>query len=175
MEPFRVGTGRLPVYTMSWNHSVPNLPFNVFTHEQFQTTASLSIHQEQEKFLKKFSRHALVLRSLAQNLREQIFQLYLTSTVLGVSTRTFWFGSMRDLLSRWTSSGTTSGSVWNGSISSLANARPIRNVLVRIHTEPFLVNRALNRALALLVFEVVGNGYPQIESANRIRDYVMVM
>ena len=40
---------------------------------------------------------------------------------------------MRDLLSRWTSSGTASGSIWNGSISSRVNARPICTVLVGFH------------------------------------------
>ena len=48
-----------------------------------------------------------------------------------------------DLLSRWSSSGTASSSVWNGSISPLVNARPIRTVLVRFHMEPFRVNGAL--------------------------------
>ena len=45
--------------------------------------------------------------------------------------------------SRWTSSGTASGSVWNGSISSHVNARPIRTVLVRFHSEPFPCKRDL--------------------------------
>ena len=71
------------------------------------------------------------------------FLPYLTRTVLGVYTRTFWFGSAWDLLSRWTSSGTASGSVWNGSISSRVNARPIRTVLVRFHMEPFPCKRGL--------------------------------
>ena len=61
----------------------------------------------------------------------------------GSYTITFWFGSVRDLLSRWTSSGTASGSVWNGSISSRVNARPIRTVLVRFHMEPFPCKRRL--------------------------------
>ena len=75
MESFRVGTDRLSVYTMSWNRPVQNRSFKAFTYEQFQTTASLSIHQEHEKFLKKFSQHIFVLRILTQNfLREQIFQ-----------------------------------------------------------------------------------------------------
>ena len=73
---FRLHTDRLPVYTIPWNRSVQNLPFKAFTHEQVQMTASLSIHQEHEKFLKKFSHHTFALRSLTQNfLREQIFQL----------------------------------------------------------------------------------------------------
>ena len=50
---------------------------------------------------------------------------------------------MRDLLSRWTSSGTASGSVWNGSISSGVNARPIRTVLVRFDIDPFPCKRGL--------------------------------
>ena len=58
--------------------------------------------------------------------------------------RTFWFGSVRDLLSRWTSYGTASSSVWNGSISSRVNARPIRMVLVRFHMELFPCKRDLN-------------------------------
>ena len=58
-------------------------------------------------------------------------------TVLGVYTIYLWFGSVRDLLSRSTSSGTASSSVWNSSISSRVNARPIRTVLVRFHMEPF--------------------------------------
>jgi len=33
-------------------------------------------------------------------------------TVLGVYTRTFWFDSTRDLLSRWISSGTTCALQW---------------------------------------------------------------
>ena len=57
---------------------------------------------------------------------------------------TFWFGAVRDLLFRWTSSGTASGSVWNGSISSRVNARPIRTVLVRFHKEPFPCKRGQN-------------------------------
>ena len=36
-----------------------------------------------------------------------------------------------------------SGSVWNGSISSRVNARPIRTVLVRLHKEPFPCKRGL--------------------------------
>ena len=72
------------------------------------------------------------------------FQAYLTRTALGVYTRTFWFGSVRDLLFRWTRSGTASGSVWNGSISSRVNARPIRTVLVRFHMEPFPCKRGLS-------------------------------
>ena len=44
--------------------------------------------------------------------------IYMTRIVLAAYTRTFWFGSLRDLLSRWTSPGTASGSVWNGSINS---------------------------------------------------------
>ena len=60
MEPFRVGIDRLPVYTMSWNRSVQNRSFPVFTHDQFLKTVSLPIHQEQEKYLKKFSHHTHV-------------------------------------------------------------------------------------------------------------------
>ena len=48
------------------------------------------------------------------------------------------------LLSRWTSSGTAGGSVWNGSISSRVNARPIRTVLVRFHMEPYSCKRGLS-------------------------------
>ena len=48
---------------------------------------------------------------------------------------------MRVLLSRWTSSGTASGSIWNGFISSRVKARPIRTVLVRSHMEPFPCKR----------------------------------
>ena len=58
--------------------------------------------------------------------------------------RTFWFGSVRDLLSSWTISGTASGSVWNSSISSRANARPIRTVLVWFHMEPFRCKQGHN-------------------------------
>ena len=65
--------------------------------------------------------------------------------------RTFWFGSVRDLLSRWTSSGTASGSVWNGAISSRVNARPIRTVVVRFHMEPFPCKRGL-KILLLATF-----------------------
>ena len=76
MEPFRVGTDRLPGYTISLNRSVQNRSFQASMHEQFQTTDSLSIYQEHEKFVRKFSHHTFVLRSLTQNvLREQIFQL----------------------------------------------------------------------------------------------------
>ena len=50
--------------------------FKAFAHEQFKTTASLSIYQEHEKFLKKISHYTFVLRNLAQrDVREQIFQL----------------------------------------------------------------------------------------------------
>ena len=63
-------------------------------------------------------------------------------TALGVYTRTFC--SVRDLLSRWTNSGTASSSVCNGSISSRVHARPIRTVLVRFHKEPFPCKLGLN-------------------------------
>ena len=50
--------------------------FKVFRHEEFETTASLSIHQKEEKFLKKFSHHAIVLGSLTQNFfRQKMSQL----------------------------------------------------------------------------------------------------
>ena len=52
---------------------------------------------------------------------------------------------MRDLLSRWTCSGTPSGSVWNASISSRVSARPILTVLVRYHLEPFPYKRGFRK------------------------------
>ena len=80
MEPFREGTDRLPVYTMTWNRSVQNRSFQMhsrsFTHEQFQTTASLSIHQEHVKFLKKFPHHTFVFRSLNKTFFESKFSSY---------------------------------------------------------------------------------------------------
>ena len=66
----------------------------------------------------------------------------------------FWFGFVRDLLPRWTSSGTASGSVWNGSISSRVNVRPIRTVLVRFHTEPFPCKRGLKKPFSVYVSRV---------------------
>ena len=76
METFRVGTDRLPFTRSLGTVLCRTVTFNVFMHEQFQATGSLSINQEQEKFLKMFSHHTHVLRSLTQNfLREQIFQL----------------------------------------------------------------------------------------------------
>ena len=63
--------------------------------------------------------------------------------------RTCWFGSVRDLLSRWTSSGTASSSVWNGCISSRVNARSIRTVLVRFHMEPFPCKRGLSQFISV--------------------------
>ena len=57
----------------------------------------------------------------------------------------FWFGSVRDVISRMTTSCTASNSVWNGSISSRVNVRPIRTVLVRSHMEPFPCKRGLFR------------------------------
>ena len=95
----------------------------------------------------KFSSRAnfpVIVSYLQSNSPLALFQAYLMRTVLGVYTRTFWFGSVRDLLSRWTSSGTASGSVWNGSISSRVNTRPIRTILVRFHMEPFPCKRGLN-------------------------------
>ena len=64
--------------------------------------------------------------------------------ILSVYKRTFWFGSMRDLLSRQTRSGTTTGSVCNGSINSRVNVGPIRTVLVRFHLEQFPCKQGLN-------------------------------
>ena len=52
------------------------VPFKAFTHEQFQMTASLSIYQEQEKFLKKFSHHTVVFRSLNKMFFESKFSSY---------------------------------------------------------------------------------------------------
>ena len=78
----RVGKDRLPVYMMSWDRFVLNRPFNVSTYEQFQATASLSILQEQEICLKKFSLDTLVLRSLIQN-----FLRYQISSFLSVHTQ----------------------------------------------------------------------------------------
>ena len=49
------------------------VPFKAFTHEQFQTTASLSIHQEHEYLLKTFSRHTFVFRSLNKMFFESRF------------------------------------------------------------------------------------------------------
>ena len=43
MEPFRVGTDRLPVYTMSWNLSVQNRSFPCF-HTRTVPNDSLSLH-----------------------------------------------------------------------------------------------------------------------------------
>ena len=53
-------------------------------------------------------------------------------------------GSLHENFSRWTSSGTASGSVWNSSISSRVNARPIRTFLVQFHMEPFQCKWGLN-------------------------------
>ena len=76
MDPFRVGTDRLPVYTMSWNYPVQNRSFKAFTHEKFQTTASISIHQEHEKFLKKFSTTHLFFEALHKVSFESKFSSY---------------------------------------------------------------------------------------------------
>ena len=62
---------------------------------------------------------------------------------------------MRDRLSRWTSSGTANGSVWNGSISSRVNARPFSTVLVQFHMEPF----PCKRGLKMEVFNLFGTTY----------------
>ena len=51
-------------------------PFQALTHEQFQTTASLSIHQEHEKFLKKFCHHTFAFRSLNKMFFESKFSSY---------------------------------------------------------------------------------------------------
>ena len=76
MELFRIGTDRPSVSRCLGTVLCRTVLINLFTHEQFQSTAFLSIHQEQKKFLKKLSHHTLVLRSLIQNfLHEQIFQL----------------------------------------------------------------------------------------------------
>ena len=95
MEPFRVGTDRLPVYTISWNRSEQYRSFRC-THVWRVPNDSLSIHSSGTKqFLKKFFHYTLVLWSLTQNfLREQIFQL--SSAFVGlispclVSQRTWW-------------------------------------------------------------------------------------
>ena len=71
--------------------------------------------------------------------------------------RTFWLGSVGDLLSMWTSSGTVSGSVWNGSITSHVNARPIRTVLARFHMEPFPCKRGLNHNFLDTVDPIMGS------------------
>ena len=43
--------------------------------------------------------------------------------------RTFGYVSKQDLLSKWIRLGTASGSVWNGSIRSRVNVKPIRTYL----------------------------------------------
>ena len=53
MELFRIGTDRPPVSRCLGTVLCRAVLINLFTHEQFQSTATLSIHQEQEKFLKK--------------------------------------------------------------------------------------------------------------------------
>ena len=68
------------------------------------------------------------------------------------------FGSVQSgtyFLSGPTRSGTTSGSVWNGPISSRVNARPIRTVLVPFHLEPFSCKRGRSTQINL----AVGNNY----------------
>ena len=72
------------------------------------------------------------LNCLESNFSSPHFKAYLTRTVLGVYTRTFGYGSKRDLLSRWTCLGTDSSSIWNGSISSRLNARPMRTYLGKV-------------------------------------------
>ena len=90
---------------MSWNFLCRAVPFNVFTREQFQTTASLSIHQEQEKLLKdfppytcsskpcsKFSSRAnfsVIISYRLSNFPLPRFLAYLTRTVLSVYSRNF--------------------------------------------------------------------------------------
>ena len=160
MEPFRVGTDMLPFYMMSWNLLFRTVPFHAFTHEQFQTTASLSIHQAQENSWKSFPNLHMFYEALPKVLFPSKFFSYrqvssvefLLASFLGIPDENgsgclrenFWFGSMWYLLSRLTSSGTTSGSVWNGSISSRLNVKPIHTVLVRFHVEPFPCKRGFS-------------------------------
>ena len=138
------------------------VPFKASTHEQFQTTASLHLSGTRTVLEKIFppyncsskpytkcssrANFPVIFSYPQSNFPLPRFKAYLTRTVLGVYTRTFWFGSVRGLLSRWTGSGTASSSVWNGSISSRVNARPICTVLVRLHMEPFPCKRGLNIA-----------------------------
>ena len=70
--------------------------------------------------------------------------------VKGAYTRTF-FGAMWDLLSRWARSGTTSGSIWNGSTSFRVNARHICTELLRFHKEPFQYRRGLSDQSMLFI------------------------
>ena len=153
MEPFRAGTDRLSVYTIFWNRFVQNCSFQSI-HAWAVPNDSLSLLSSGTwKILKKlfpayicsskpytkFSLRATfpVIVSYPQSdFLWPRFLAYLTRTVMGVYTRNFWFGSVLDLLSRWTSSGTASGSVWNSSIISRVNVRPIRTVLARFHMEP---------------------------------------
>ena len=119
MEPFPVGTDRLPVSRSFGTVLCKTVHFKTSTHEQFQTTASLSIYQEHEKFLKKIfppnicsskpyikcssrATFPVIVSYPQSNFPLPRFYAYLKRTVLGVYTRTFWFGSVRNLLSKWT-------------------------------------------------------------------------
>ena len=116
-------------------------------------TASLSIHQEREKFFKKFPTTYMFFEALPKLFfASKCFSYRQLSSVefplasflslhdengSGCSHENFLVRFHAEPFSRWTSSGTTSGSVWNGSISSRVNVRPIRSVLVRFYSELF--------------------------------------
>ena len=120
-------------------------------------TASLSIHKNMKTSWKSFPSIHLFFKALPKIFFVSTFFSYCQPSsvkfpfasflsvpdekVLGVYTRTFWFGSMQDLLSRWTNSGTASCSVWNSSVSSHVNAKPFNMVLLQLHLELLLCTR----------------------------------
>ena len=75
MEPFRVGTDRLPVYTISWNRSVQNPSFQSI-HAWTVPNDSLSLHLSGIwKILEKiFPPYICCSKPQKNVLREQIFQ-----------------------------------------------------------------------------------------------------
>jgi len=148
MESFRVGTDRPPVYTMSWKLSVQNRTFPCI-HAWTVPNDSLSPFIRNKKILEKvFPPYTRSLKHYPKLSSRVKFPAILLSSVefpLALLLRVLdgnGSGCVHEnFLVRfhaWTRSGTASISVWNGSISSRVNARPISTVLVRFHLEPFL-------------------------------------
>ena len=161
MEPFCVGMDWLPVYMMSWNRSVQNHSFqciHAWTVPKWQPL-SLCIRNKKNSW-KSFPTIHMFFKALPKifflskffNYRQLSSVEFPKASFLNLPDETgsgclhenFLVRFQAESFSRWTSSDTASGSVWNGSISSRVNTRPIRTVLILFHSEPFPCKRGLS-------------------------------
>ena len=76
MQPFRLGSYRVLFTLCLGNALCRTVLFKAFMHEQFQTTASLSFHQEHRKFLKDFPTIHLFFEGLHTIFFESRFTSY---------------------------------------------------------------------------------------------------